>query len=228
MAVVRQFEAMGTYCLNSAASIGASRDKLAAHQILARHRIPMPTTAFANSPKDTDSLLNLVGGSPTVLKLLQSTQGRGVVLAETKKAGEAVISAFQGLDANFIAQEFVKEAAGSDVRCFVVGKRVVGGMMRTAGTDDFRSNLHAGGSAKKVILSKEEKSIAIKSARVLGLTVAGVDLIRTETGSKVLEVNSSPGLEGLENTSKKNVAEKIIAHIEKSVPSTNWQKRSRK
>jgi ribosomal protein S6--L-glutamate ligase len=227
MAVVRQFEAMGTYCLNSAASIGASRDKLAAHQILARHRIPMPTTAFANSPKDTDSLLNLVGGSPTVLKLLQSTQGRGVVLAETKKAGEAVISAFQGLDANFIAQEFVKEAAGSDVRCFVVGKRVVGGMMRTAGTDDFRSNLHAGGSAKKVILSKEEKSIAIKSARVLGLTVAGVDLIRTQTGSKVLEVNSSPGLEGLENISKKNVAEKIIAHIEKSVPSTNWQKRSR-
>jgi len=220
MAVVRQFEAMGTYCLNTATSIGASRDKLAAHQVLARHRIPMPTTAFANSPKDTNSLLGLVGGAPTVLKLLQSTQGRGVVLAETKKAGEAVISAFQGLDANFIAQEFVKEAAGSDVRCFVVGNRVVGSMMRTAGSDDFRSNLHAGGSAKKVILSKEEKAISIKSAKVLGLTVAGVDLIRTDTGPKVLEVNSSPGLEGLEKISKKNVAEKIIAHIEKNVSST--------
>ena len=228
MAVTRQFEAMGTYCLNSAASIGASRDKLAAHQILARHRIPMPTTAFANSPKDTSSLLALVGGAPTVLKLLQSTQGRGVVLAETKKAGEAVISAFQNLDANFIAQEFVKEAAGSDLRCFVVGKRVVGAMIRTAGDDDFRSNLHAGDSAKKVTLTNEEKMLAIKSANVLGLTVAGVDLIRTATGPKVLEVNSSPGLEGLEKTSKKNVAEKIIAHIEKKVPSTVWQKRPKR
>ena len=219
MAVVRQFEAMGTYCMNSASSIGASRDKLAAHQILARHRIPMPTTAFANSPKDTNSLLDLAGGAPTVLKLLESTQGKGVVLAETKKAGEAVISAFQNLDANFIAQEFVKEAAGSDVRCFVVGKTVVGSMMRTAGADDFRSNLHAGGSAKKIKLTKEEKAIALKSAKVLGLTVAGVDLIRTDNGPKVLEVNSSPGLEGIEKTSKKNVAEKIIAHIEKNVSS---------
>lgn len=225
MAVVRQFEAMGTFCLNSAASIGASRDKLAAHQILARHRIPMPTTAFANSPKDTNSLLSLVGGAPTVLKLLQSTQGRGVVLAETKKAGEAVISAFQGLDAHFIAQEFVKEAAGSDVRCFVVGKKVVGAMMRTADAEDFRSNLHAGGKAKRVALSKDEKAIAIRSANVLGLTVAGVDLIRTETGSKVLEVNSSPGLEGLEKISRKNVAEKIIEYIENNVSSTVRQSR---
>lgn len=220
MAVVRQFEAMGTYCLNPAAAIGASRDKLAAHQILARHRIPMPTTAFANSPKDTSSLLNLVGGSPTVLKLLQSTQGRGVVLAETKKAGEAVISAFQNLDANFIAQEFVKEAAGSDLRCFVVGRRVIGAMMRTAGDDDFRSNLHAGGTAKRVKLTSEEKAIAVKSAKVLGLRVAGVDLIRTDTGTKVLEVNSSPGLQGIEKTSRKKVAETIIEYIEKNVPST--------
>jgi len=225
MAVVRQFEAMGTFCLNSAAAIGASRDKLAAHQILSRHRIPMPTTAFANSPKDTDSLLGLVGGAPTVLKLLQSTQGRGVILAETKKAGEAVINAFQGLEANFITQEFVREAAGSDIRCFVVGKRVVSAMMRTADVDDFRSNLHAGGTAKKITLTKEEKMIAIKSANVLGLTVAGVDLIRTETGPKVLEVNSSPGLEGIEKTSKKNVAEKIINHIEKNVSSTVRQSR---
>ncbi|MBT5766269.1 30S ribosomal protein S6--L-glutamate ligase [Emcibacteraceae bacterium] len=228
MAIVRQFEAMGTFCLNSASSIGASRDKLAAHQILARHRIPMPTTAFANSPKDTNSLLDLVGGSPTVLKLLQSTQGRGVVLAETKKAGEAVISAFQGLDAHFIAQEFVKEAAGSDIRCFVVGKRVVGAMMRTAGDDDFRSNLHAGGTAKKVRLTKEERNIAIKAARVLGLIVAGVDIIRTDTGSKVLEVNSSPGIEGIEKASGKNIAEKIIQLIEANVPSTIHPKRHRR
>ncbi|MCC3861083.1 30S ribosomal protein S6--L-glutamate ligase [Pseudemcibacter aquimaris] len=220
MAVVRQFEAMGTYCLNAASAIGASRDKLAAHQILARHRIPMPTTAFASSPKDTSSLLDLVGGSPTVLKLLQSTQGRGVVLAETKKAGEAVISAFQNLDANFIAQEFVKEAAGTDLRCFIVGRRVIGAMMRTAGEDDFRSNLHAGGTAKRVKLTSEEKSIAVKSAKVLGLRVAGVDLIRTDSGTKVLEVNSSPGLQGIEKTSRKNVAETIIEHIEKNVPST--------
>ncbi len=227
MAVVRQFEAMGTYCLNSANAIGASRDKLAAHQILARHRIPMPTTAFANSPKDTNSLLNLVGGSPTVLKLLQSTQGRGVVLAPTKKAGEAVISAFQNLDANFIAQEFVKEAAGADLRLFVVGRRVVGAMMRIADEGEFRANLHAGGSAKKVTLTADEKKIAIKSAKVLGLTVAGVDLIRTDTGSKVLEVNSSPGLEGIEKISRKNVAERIIAHIEKNVPSTIRQGKGR-
>lgn len=220
MAIVRQFEAMGTYCLNPASAIGASRDKLAAHQILARHRIPMPTTAFANSPKDTNSLLSLVGGAPTVLKLLQSTQGKGVVLAETKKAGEAVINAFQGLDANFIAQEFVKEASGSDVRCFVIGKRVVASMMRTAGSGDFRSNLHSGGSAKKIILTKEEKSVVSKSAKVLGLTVAGVDLIRTDKGSKILEVNSSPGLQGIEKITKTNIAEKIIEHIERNVPST--------
>jgi ribosomal protein S6--L-glutamate ligase len=188
----------------------------------------MPTTAFANSPKDTNSLLDLVGGSPTVLKLLQSTQGRGVVLAETKKAGEAVISAFQGLDAHFIAQEFVKEAAGSDIRCFVVGKRVVGAMMRTAGDDDFRSNLHAGGTAKKVRLTKEERNIAIKAARVLGLIVAGVDIIRTDTGSKVLEVNSSPGIEGIEKASGKNIAEKIIQLIEANVPSTIHPKRHRR
>lgn len=228
MAIVRQFEAMGTFCLNNANSIGASRDKLAAHQILARHRIPMPTTAFASSPKDTNNLLSLVGGSPTVLKLLQSTQGKGVVLAETKKAGEAVISAFQNLEANFIAQEFVKEAAGSDLRCFVVGKRVVGSMMRTAGGDDFRANLHAGGSAKKVTLTAEEKKIAVKCAKVLGLTVAGVDLLRTDNGPKVLEVNSSPGLEGIEKTSKKNLARIIIEYIEKNAPSTIRQGRSRR
>lgn len=217
MAVVRQFQAMGTYCLNSADSIGLSRDKLAAHQILALHRIPMPTTAFANSPKDTDSLLKLVGGAPIILKLLQSTQGRGVVLAETKKAGEAVISAFQGLDANFIAQEFVKEASGTDLRCFVVGRKVIAAMLRTSDEGDFRSNLHAGGRAIKATITPEEKAIALHAARVLDLKVAGVDIIRAKSGPKVLEVNSSPGLEGIEKVTKKNIAEQIIQHIERNV-----------
>ncbi|MGY8985502.1 MAG: 30S ribosomal protein S6--L-glutamate ligase [Sphingomonadales bacterium] len=216
MAIVRQFEAMGTYCVNTANSIGMSRDKLAAHQILAQFRIPMPTTAFANSPKDTKNLLDLVGGAPTVLKLLQSTQGKGVVLAETKKAGEAVISAFQNLGANFIAQEFVKEAAGSDLRCLVIGKKVIASMMRVSGDDDFRSNLHAGGYAKKVRINKEERKLALSAANALGLKVAGVDIIRSSTGPKVLEVNSSPGLEGIEKTTEKDVAIEIIKHIEQN------------
>ncbi len=217
MAVVRQFQAMGTYCLNGADSIGTSRDKLAAHQVLARHQIPMPTTAFANSPKDTDSLIDLAGGAPIVLKLLESTQGKGVVLAETKKAASAVISAFQGLDANFIVQEFVKEAAGTDLRCFVVGRKVVAAMVRSAADGDFRSNLHAGGLAKRVRITKEERLMAQDAAKALGLKVAGVDILRTDTGPKVLEVNSSPGLEGIEKTSGKKIAEIIIEHIEANV-----------
>ncbi len=217
MAVVRQFQAMGTYCVNTADAIGSSRDKLAAHQILAKYRIPMPTTAFASSPKDTNSLIKLVGGAPTVLKLLESTQGKGVVLAETSKAASAVISAFQNLDANFITQEFIKEAAGSDLRCFVVGKKLVASMMRTSGDDDFRSNLHAGGSAKKVRVTKEERQMALNAAKAMGLNVAGVDIIRSETGPKVLEVNSSPGLEGIEKTTSIDVAGAIIEHIERKV-----------
>ncbi len=217
MAVIRQFEAMGTYCVNGSDAIGASRDKLMAHQILAHHKIPMPTTAFANSPKDTDSLLALVGGAPIVVKLLQSTQGRGVVLAETKKAGEAVISAFQGLDANFLAQEFVKEAAGRDLRCFVIGKRVIASMMRINDDGDFRSNLHRGGRAESARITPRERATAIKAAKVLGLKVAGIDMLRTEEGAKVLEVNSSPGLEGIEKASGIGVAEEVIAHIERNV-----------
>lgn len=209
MAIVRQFETMGTFCLNSANSIGTSRDKLAAHQILALHRIPMPTTAFANSPQDTSSLLNLVGGSPTVLKLLQDKQGGSVILAETKKAGEAVINAFQGLDAHFIAQEFIKEAGGADIRCFVTGKKVLGALMQTAND-----------KIKKVTLTNEEKRIATKAAHVLGLTVAGVHLLRTDSGPKILKVNSSPGLEAIEKTSKKNLAEEMISYIEKTVTMT--------
>jgi len=219
MAVVRQFQAMGTFCLNSAEAIGASRDKLAAHQILVRHRIPMPKTAFASSPKDTNNLIDLTGGSPLILKLLESSQGKGVVLAESQKAASAVIGAFRGLDANFITQEFIKEAGGSDIRCLVIGRKVVAAMMRSAQPGEFRSNLHAGGTAKKVEATKEEKEIAIKAARTLGLNVAGVDIIRTDQGPKVLEVNSSPGLEGIEKTTAVNVAQNIIKLIEQNVRS---------
>ncbi|UTW56383.1 30S ribosomal protein S6--L-glutamate ligase [Kordiimonas sp. SCSIO 12610] len=217
MAVMRQFEAMGAYCVNTAAAIGASRDKLQAHQLLALHRIPMPTTAFANLPKDTDSLIELVGGAPLVVKLLQSTQGRGVVLGETKKAAEAVIGAFQGLDANFLVQEFVKEAAGEDLRCFVIGKRVVASMIRKGEEGEYRSNLHRGGAAKAVRITKAEREVAVKAAKVMGLRVAGVDILRTNDGPAVLEVNSSPGLEGIEKASKKNVADLIVDHIENNV-----------
>lgn len=217
MAVVRQFQAMGTYCLNPADAIGTSRDKLAAHQILARYHIPMPHTAFANSPKDTRNLIDISGGAPLVLKLLESTQGKGVVLAETVKAVSAVISAFQGLDAHFIAQEYIKEAEGSDLRCFVVGRKVVGSMMRTSADGDFRSNLHAGGTAKKVRITKEERTLAVNAAKALRLNVAGVDIIRTESGPKILEVNSSPGLEGIERICKKDVAGAVIEFLENNV-----------
>ena len=215
-AVVRQFEAMGVYTPNSAAAITASRDKLYAHQLLARAGIGMPNTAFARSPKVTDELIKLVGGSPLVVKLLEGTQGKGVVLAETKKAAESVIDAFQGLKTNFLVQDFVKEAAGTDIRCFVVGGKVVAAMQRSSGTDDFRANLHQGGTAKTIRLTKEERTTAIKAAKVMGLSLAGVDLLRSESGPKVLEVNSSPGLEGIEKVSRKDIAGMIIEHIEKN------------
>ena len=219
MAVVRQFEAMGVYCLNKAAPIGQSRDKLLSHQVLAAHRLGMPSTAFAKSSRDTDGILDLVGGAPVVVKLLESTQGKGVVLADTRSTASALVDAFRGLNAHFLVQEFVKEAGGSDLRCFVVGGKVVGAMMRTAKAGEFRSNVHQGGSIKKVILTKEERRTAIKAAKILKLNVAGVDILRSSTGPKILEVNSSPGLEGIENTTKKDIAGAIIEHIEVSVPS---------
>lgn len=217
MAVLRQFRLTGAYILNSAEAIGASRDKLYAHQVLARAGIGMPTTAFAHSPKDTRNLIEHVGGAPLVVKLLESTQGRGVILAETRKAAESVIDAFRGLEANFIVQEFVKEAAGVDIRCFVVGGRVVAAMKREAQPGEFRSNLHRGGSARQVRISKEERLAAVRAARALGLAVAGVDLLRSDAGPKVLEVNSSPGLEGIEASSGKDVAGLIIERLETHV-----------
>ncbi len=217
MAVVRQFESMGVYCLNPARAIGNSRDKLLAHQILSQHRLGMPTTAFARSSRDTQGIIDLVGGSPVVVKLLESTQGKGVILAETRKAATALVDAFRGLDAHFLVQEFVKEAKGSDIRCFVVDGKVVGSMMRTAKEGEFRSNIHQGGSARKIKLTANEKRAAIKAAKAMGLGVAGVDILRSDSGPKILEVNSSPGLEGIEKATGRDIATTIIECIENNV-----------
>lgn len=223
-AVLRQFASTGAYCLNTANGIVASRDKLLAHQLLSDAHIGMPLTTFASSPKDTKDLISLAGGAPVVVKLLQSTQGRGVVLAETRKAAESLVDAFRGLDANFLVQQFVAEAAGADVRCFVIGNRVVGAMRRRAAEGEFRSNLHRGGTAEPVKLSKVERETARKAARVLGLKVAGVDLLQSETGPKVLEVNSSPGLEGIEKSTGIDVADQIYQFLESRVRPLSKQK----
>ncbi len=226
-AVMRQFEATGTFCVNSAEGITASRDKLHAHQILARYHIGMPATAFAASPKDTDNLMALVGNAPLVVKLLESSQGRGVVLAETRKAAQSVISAFRGLRANFLVQHFVKEAAGEDIRVLVIGGRVVAAMRRVAAPGEFRSNLHQGGHAEPVRLSREERDTAIRAARAFRLNLAGVDMLRATDGPRVLEVNSSPGFEGIEAASQKNIAALLFDEIEKRVRPAPARKRPR-
>ncbi|MCW9044233.1 MAG: 30S ribosomal protein S6--L-glutamate ligase [Pseudopelagicola sp.] len=225
-ALLRQFETMGTYCLNGSAGISASRDKLHAHQVLAGHKIGMPATAFAASPKDTKNLIDIVGGAPMIVKLLESTQGKGVVLAETRKAAESVITAFRGLRANFLVQHFVKEAAGEDIRCMVIGSKVVGAIKRTGAEGDFRSNLHLGGSAKRVRITKEERDTAVRAARAFGLNMAGVDMLRSETGPKVLEVNSSPGFEGIEKATEKNLVGALYDKIEQRVRPAPVRKRS--
>ena len=213
-AVVRQFETMGVYTLAEAVSIRRSRDKLWSYQILARAGLGLPVTAFARSVKDMTSVIDLVGGAPLIIKLLEGTQGSGVVLAETRKAAESVIEAFRQLDANILVQEFVKEASGSDVRCVVVGGRVVAAMTRHAAPGDFRSNLHRGGTAEPAKLTTKERRTAVKAAKALGLNVAGVDLLRADRGPLVLEVNSSPGLEGIESTTGVDVAGEIIEFVE--------------
>ena len=216
-AVLRQFANTGAYCLNTPDAITASRDKLLAHQLLARAGIGMPVTAFANSPKDTKDLIKIAGKAPLVVKLLESTQGRGVVLAETNKAAESLVDAFRGLDANFLVQEFIAEAAGADTRCFVIGGRVVGAMRRQAAEGEFRSNLHRGGTASIAKLTKSERDVARKAVKELGLVVAGVDMLRSEDGPKVLEVNSSPGLQGIEAATGKDIAGQIIEYLEAHV-----------
>ena len=215
-AVVRQFEMMGVYPTNESTSISRSRDKLRSMQLLARKGIGLPVTGFAHSTQDIDGLINVVGGAPLVVKLIEGTQGIGVILAETKKAAEAVIEAFRGLDANILVQEFIKEAGGSDIRCFVVGDKVIASMKRQAPEGEFRSNIHRGGTAEKIKLTPEERSTAVRAARTMGLNVAGVDILRSNHGPVVMEVNSSPGLEGIEAASKIDVAGKIIEFIEKN------------
>lgn len=215
LAVLRQFEVMGVYPANESVAIGRSRDKLRSLQLLARAGIGMPVTAFAHSPDDTKTLVRLVGGAPLVLKLLEGTQGRGIVLAETNKAAESVIDAFRELDANFLVQQFIREAGGADIRAFVIGDRVVAAMLRQAKEGEFRSNLHRGGSASVVKLSPAERATAVRAAKTVGLNIAGVDIVRAKDGPLVLEVNSSPGLEGIEQTTGKDVAGMIMEFIEK-------------
>jgi len=215
-AVVRQFEMMGVYSVNESVAISRSRDKLRACQLLSRKGIGLPVTGFANSPDDTDDLLSIAGGAPVVIKLLEGTQGVGVVLAETKKAAESVIEAFRGLRANFMVQEYIKEAGGADLRCFVIGDKVVAAMKRQGKEGEFRSNLHRGGTATLIKLTPEERSTAVRSAKVMGLNVAGVDLLRSNHGPVVMEVNSSPGLEGIETATDRDIAGMIIEFIEKN------------
>lgn len=213
-AVLRQFEMAGVYTVNESTAITRSRDKLRAHQLFSRKGIGMPITGFAHSPSNTKDLISLVGGAPLVIKLLEGTQGKGVILADSKKAAESVIEAFRGLEAFFLVQEFIKEAKGADIRCFVVGDKVVGAMMRKAQGDDFRSNLHRGGIAEKITITPEERKTALRAARAMGLGVAGVDIVRSNRGPLVLEVNSSPGLEGIEGATGVDIAGKIIEFIE--------------
>jgi ribosomal protein S6--L-glutamate ligase len=215
-AVLRQFEMMNVYPLNESVAISRSRDKLRALQLLSRKGIGLPVTGFAHRPDDVDDLIKMVGGAPLVIKLLEGTQGIGVVLAETKGAAESVIEAFMGLQANILVQEFIKEAGGADIRCFVVGGKVVASMKRQGKEGEFRSNLHRGGSANLIRITPEERSTAVRAAQTMGLNVCGVDLLRSNHGPVVMEVNSSPGLGGIEAATGKDVAGLIIDFIEKN------------
>lgn len=218
-AVARQFEMMGTFNVNESVAISRSRDKLRSLQLLSRKGIGLPRTGFASKPDNIKDLIKNVGGAPLVIKLLEGTQGIGVVLADTAKAAESIIEAFMGLKANILVQEYIKEAGGADIRCLVVGGRVVAAMKRQGAEGEFRSNLHRGGSAELVKLTKEERATAVNAAKVMGLNFCGVDLLRSHNGPMVMEVNSSPGLEGIENATGLDVAGKLIEFIEKTAKS---------
>ncbi|MEC7941061.1 MAG: 30S ribosomal protein S6--L-glutamate ligase [Pseudomonadota bacterium] len=221
-AVVRQFEMMGTFCINESVAISRSRDKLRSLQLLSRKGIGLPKTGFASRPDKIQDLIKNVGGAPLVIKLLEGTQGIGVVLAETNKAAESVIEAFMGLKANILVQEFIEEANGADIRCFVVGNKVIAAMKRQAGEGEFRSNLHRGGTAQLVKLTKAERATAINAAKIMGLNLCGVDILQSKNGPVVMEVNSSPGLEGIEKATGKDVADMIFEFIEKNAkPNAN-------
>lgn len=216
LAVLRQLEMMGVWSLNESVAIGRSRDKLRSFQLLARKGIGLPITAFGHSTKYTDDMIAMVGGAPVVVKLLEGTQGLGVVLGETHIAARSVIEAFRQINVNILVQEYIKEAEAMDIRCLVVGGKVVAAMKRTGPTGDFRSNLHRGGIATKVKITPEERSVAVRSSKLMGLNVCGVDLLRTNHGPVVMEINSSPGLEGIEKTTGIDVAKKIIDFIEEN------------
>ncbi|MDA0277859.1 MAG: 30S ribosomal protein S6--L-glutamate ligase [Bacteroidetes bacterium] len=216
-ALIRQFDNLGVFCLNTAEAITQSRDKLFASQLFAKFDIHIPITGFAKSPLDTKDLIRMVNGAPLIIKLLESTQGKGVVLAETNKAAESVINAFKSVQTNILVQEFIKEANGHDIRCFVVDGKVVASIQRQAEKGEFRANIHQGGKASIVKITAEEKKLAIKASKVLNLAVAGVDIIRSNKGPLLLEVNSSPGLEGIENATGKDIANTLITAIEKKL-----------
>jgi ribosomal protein S6--L-glutamate ligase len=214
--VLRQFEMMEVYPLNESVAISRSRDKLRSMQLLSRRGLGMPVTGFANKPDDVKDLIKMVGGAPLVIKLLEGTQGIGVVLAETAKAAESVIEAFMGVKADILVQEYIKEAGGADIRCFVVGGKVVASMKRQAAAGEFRSNLHRGGNASLIRITPEERSTAVRAARIMGLNVAGVDILRSNHGPVIMEVNSSPGLEGIEVVTGKDIAGLIVSFMEKN------------
>lgn len=214
--VLRQFEMMGVYPLNESVAVSRSRDKLRSLQLLSRRGLGMPVTGFADKPDDVKDLIKMVGGAPLVIKLLEGTQGIGVVLAETAKAAESVIEGFMGVQANILVQEYIKEAGGADIRCLVIGGKVVAAMKRQAVAGEFRSNLHRGGSASLIKITPEERSTAVRAARVMGLNVAGVDILRSNHGPVIMEVNSSPGLEGIESATGKDIAGMIIEFLEKN------------
>lgn len=217
-AVLRQFEMQGAYCLNGPVSITRAQDKLRTMQLFCSNKdVDIPRTGFANSPLDTQGLIKIVGGAPLVIKLLEGTQGMGVVLAETEIAAESVINAFKSLNANILVQEFIKESAGVDLRCFVIGDKVVASMERHAAKGEFRANIHLGGTGHKVKITPQERKMAVAAAKLVGLRASGVDMIRSKDGPKILEVNSTPGLEGVEKTTGKDIASLMIEHIEKQV-----------
>jgi ribosomal protein S6--L-glutamate ligase len=215
LAVLRQFEMQGVFPLNESVAIGRSRDKLRALQLLAREGIGLPVTAFAHGPRKAEDVIKEVGGTPCVIKLLEGTQGMGVILAETQASAKSIIEAFSAANINILVQEFIKEAGGTDVRALVVGGEVVAAMKRTGKIGDFRSNLHRGGRAEKVELSPEERRTAIRAAEILGLNVCGVDMLRAKRGPVVIEVNSSPGIEGMEQATGVDVAGSMIRFLER-------------
>ncbi len=227
LAVLRQFEMMGVYPLNESVAIGRSRDKLRSLQLLARDGIGLPVTGFANSARFADDVIKVAGGAPVVIKLLEGTQGIGVVLGETHNSAKSVIEAFGGAKINILVQEFIKEAGGMDIRCLVVGDKVVAAMKRQGAEGDFRSNLHRGGSADTIRITPEERSTAVRSAKAMGLNVCGVDLLRSNHGSVVMEVNSSPGLEGVEKATGIDIAGKVIEFLEKNAKPYKTKTRGR-